>query len=179
MKTKHLSFLFAMFAFLVVGCGGASMGMDDALRSSFEGQWVGTYDSQSGGANGTLNLAIDAGGRVAGTMHDDVASNDATVSGVVASDGGMNVEARFPDQLTCSLSGLMMLNQAGHTSGCHELGHMVGNVILHMGPGNYETVVHLTPRKQRSDQEARFIVTAYHHWMKCRDIERPCQEEVA
>ena len=133
-----------VLAVLFAGCGGA--GMDGMHRSSFLGQWGGTWDSPSAGANGTVDLTIDANGRVAGTLHDNAANSDATLSGTIARDGGMNAEARFVGQQPCSLNGLMMLNQQGHTSGCHQLGHMVGNLTLHMGSGNHETALDLAPR---------------------------------
>ena len=115
-------------------------------QPSFRGQWVGTWNSPSAGANGTADLAIDADGRVAGTLHDNVANNDAVLSGSITREGELAAEARYPDQVTCSLRGPMMLNQPGHTSGCHQLGHMVGNLSLHMGSGDHETALDLAPR---------------------------------
>lgn len=129
---KRIALLFLVcFAF---GCGG---GGGSSTPSPFQGTWIGTWDSPSAGANGTANITIALNGQVTGTVHDNVANADGTVTGSISNSGNVNAQVQYPPNPSNQLTGALSIAQNGH---------LTGNLIQHVGQSDFGVSFDLTPQ---------------------------------
>jgi hypothetical protein len=81
-------FLLLLTAFLFVGCG-----KDEDTIYDFIGTWAGTYE---GTEQGDWNIVVATDGKVTGTMHSEITTENYHISGHLSESGELNATIGSP-----------------------------------------------------------------------------------
>lgn len=83
-------FLLLLTAFLFIGCSS-----DEDTIYDYIGTWSGTYE---GSDKGAWNIVVDNTGKVSGTMHSDVSSDNYNISGTINTSGDVTGVVGLPSK---------------------------------------------------------------------------------
>ena len=87
-KTMKKLFFLLLTAFLFIGCSS-----DEDTIYDYIGTWSGTYE---GSDKGTWNIVVASDGKVTGTMHSDVNTENYKISGNLSESGDLNAVVGLP-----------------------------------------------------------------------------------
>ena len=118
-RTRSLSvlFVFLLGASVFVGCGGASDSSTPSTPSPYAGHWKGIWVDSIWGQTGTLDITVDGGGNVAGSVvNQNIDDKPGAVSGVIGNNGGISCYYNYRWDSFRAL-GKLSINASGHLVG--------------------------------------------------------------
>ena len=118
-RTRSLStlFIFLLVASVFVGCGGAKDSSSPSTPSPYAGHWKGTWVDSIWGQTGTLDITVDGGGNVTGSVvNKNIDDKPGAVSGVMGDNGGISCYYSYSWDYFRAL-GKLNINASGHLVG--------------------------------------------------------------
>lgn len=118
MQARGLALGLLTLTAALTGCGGGGSGPSStaAIASPFAGRWAGSWND-AGGDYGTLELTVGTDGKLSGSVFDQAAGMQATVSGSVAAAGHFQATETYPGIAPIALSGTVSLSTNDHLGG--------------------------------------------------------------